>query len=377
MLMGVIPILAGWLLTGFANSLWMLLVARISFGMSYAIIYVALPIYLGEIASPKIRGFSITTMFVMSRTGILFMFSVAPYVSIATMAWISMAPALLFVVTFMWMPESPYYLIGKERNTDARKVLVKLRGHEEVDEEFMKMEEHVKESKENKGTFRELLSPDNRNGLIIFFVLLIVSFLSGITAIQDYSQTIFSKIENDLNPEEVSIILAGVSLSSVFIGNFAVDHLGRKPLLLISISGCALCNTIVGAYFYLSERQGADVAGYGWIPILAIMTFRVCISIGLGMNKSIMLGENLPNNLKSIVGGTSTFVSAIVETIVSKSFQTISEGVGADVSFAIFAVCLYLTIPFVVFRVPETKGKTFEEIQVLLRPKNRKENYRK
>lgn len=374
LLMGVIPLLAGWLLTGLANTIWMLLVARILFGTSYAIFFMVIPFYLGEIASPKIRGFSITTMFVMGRLGLLFMFAVAPYLSIATMAWISMVPPVLFFVTFFWMPESPYFLLVKDKSAEARCVLIKLRGHNDVDEEFKRMEKNIKESRENKGTFRELLNPDNRKGLVNLFVITIVAYFSGVTAIQDYSQTIFSKIESSLEPQEISIILAGVSLASVFVGNIAVDHVGRKPLLLISVTACAICNTIVGVYFYLSERQSADVSGYGWLPILAIMTFRVTNGIGLGMSKSVMLGENFPEHLKPIVGGTNIFVSAIAETIVSKSFQTISDDVGGDVSFAIFAVCLYLAIPFIIWRVPETKGKTFDEILVLLRPKNMKKN---
>lgn len=370
LLTGVIPLLIGWLITGLASSLWMLLVARAFFGMSYAFIYMIIPIYLGEISSPKIRGYSITTMFVMGRLGILFIFSLAPYLSIATMAWISMVPPVLFFATFIWMPESPYHLIGKDRTAEARQVLVKLRGHNEVNAEFKQMVDNVNESRQNQGTFRELVSPKNRKGLVNLFVIIILDYLSGNAAIQDYSQTIFSKIESSLKPEEISIILAGVSLVSVFIGNAAVDHWGRKALLLISVTGCAICNTIVCVYFNLSERQKADMSAYGWLPILAIMTFKVMHGLGLGIIAYIMIGENIPKHLKSIAGGLCLLIAAATDIIVIKSFQAISEGVGGDVSFAIFAVCLYLAIPFIIWRVPETKGKTFDEILKLLRPKN-------
>lgn len=369
LLLGVIPILAGWLLTAMANSLWMLLVARILFGMSYAFFFLIIPIYLGEIASPNIRGYSITTMFVMGRLGILCMFAVAPYLSISTMAYISMAPSLLFFVTFIWMPESPYYLIGKDKHEDARRVLVRLRGHDKVHEELKRMEENIIDSSNNAGTFRELINPDYRRGLVNLFVVSMVFYFSGGNVIQDYSQTIFSMIENNLEPEEISIILAAVSLASVFVGNVAVDKLGRKPLLLISVIGCAICNTIVGVYFYLSERVGADVSAYGWLPILAIMAFKLCNGVGIGMAKFVMLGECFPKHLKSIVGGTCMFLSGIAEMIVSKSFQTISDNVGVDVTFAIFAICLYVAIPYIIWHIPETKGKTFEEILELLRDK--------
>lgn len=375
LLLGVIPLLTGWLMTGLANSLWMLLVARTLFGMSFAFTSMIISVYLGEIASPRIRGYSITTMFVMGQLGVLVMYSVAPYLSIATTAWISMAPPILFLLTFIWMPETPYFLLGKGKREEARNVLVKLRGHDNIDEEFEQIENNINESNKNQGTFRELLSPNYRKGLTNLFIITLVVYFSGYSTIQDYSQTIFSKIENNLEPQEISIILASVSLVSVFIANVAIDYLGRKPLLLISVTMCAICNTIVGVYFNLSERQGTDVSAIGWLPILAIMTFNLSFGIGLGMIKYVMLGEMFPKHLKSIVGGSCVFVSAAAEIIVSKSFQIISEGFGSDVSFAIFAVCLYAAIPFIIWNVPETKGKTFEEILEIMRPKKfRKSN---
>lgn len=368
LLLGMIPVLTGWLLTALANSLWMLLVARICFGIAYTFIF-PIPIYLGEISSDIIRGYSITTMLVMGRLGLLFMFSVAPYLSISTMAWVAMAPPLLFLLTFIWMPESPYYLIGKDKNEEARIVLVKLRGHDDVDNELERIVTSVKLSKESQGTFRELISPDNRKGLVNLFVLVAVSFLSGYTAIQDYSQSIFSKIQNDLEPHVVSIILATVGLSSVFVGNLVIDRLGRKPLLLISITGCAICNTIVGVYFCLTERYGVDVSDFGWVPILALMVFIVSHALGLGLVIYTMLGEIFPKHLKAVVGGTHVVVAAISDTVVSKLFQTISDGLGGDISFGIFAICLYLAIPFVIWNVPETKGKPLDEILELMRPR--------
>lgn len=373
LLIGMVPMLTGWLLTAIANSLWVLLVARICFGIAYTFIF-PIPIYLGEISSDKIRGYSITTMLVMGRLALLFMFSVAPYTSISNMAWISMAPPLLFLVTFIWMPESPYFLVGKDKKEEARSVLKRLRGHDEVDDELERIVINVKLSKENQGTFREIISPDNRKGLVNLFVLVALSFLSGYTAIQDYSQSIFSKIQNDLEPHVVSIILAIVGLSSVFFGNMVVDRLGRKPLLLISITGCAICNTVVGVYFSLSERHGVDVSAFGWIPILALMAFIVSYALGLGLVVYTMLGEIFPKHLKAVVGGTYIVIAAVTDTIVGKLFQTITDGVGGDVSFGIFALCLYLGIPFVIWNVPETKGKSFDEILELMRPKKHKEN---
>lgn len=206
----------------------------------------------------------------------------------------------------------------------------------------------MKLAMENQGTLRELIKPENRKGLINIMVLLMVSNLSGNSAIQDYSQTIFSRIQNSMEPHEVSIILATVGLLSVFLRNMVIDRLGRKPLLLISITGCAVCNTLVSAYFNLSERQDVDVSEIGWIPISSIMIIIVSYGLGLGLVIFTMLGEVFTKNLKAIVGGLFLVVSAVTDTVVSKLFQTISDGLGNDVSFGIFAAFLYVAIPFVI-----------------------------
>lgn len=372
--MGMIPILIGWFVTALADSYWMLVLGRICFGISFTFIFLATPIYLGEIASDCIRGFSITTLIVMNRLGILFMFSVAPFLTISKMAWIGMIPPLVFLATFIWMPESPYFLIGKNRRSQARNVLVRLRGHDEVDEELEKMVKTVMRSMENRGTFRELGSPDNRKGLVNLMGLSFIVIISGTNAIQDYSQYIFSKIENELQPHEISMILAAVSLLSVFIGNLVVDKLGRKPLLLISVTGCACCNTIVSVFFNMSERHGRDVTFISWLPICALMLFKVSFSLGLGLVTVTMLGEIFPKHLKAVVGATFLFVSAVLEILTLKLFQRVTDDAGGDVSFGIFASCLFTSIPFIIFRIPETKGKSLDEIQDLMRPKRVKEH---
>lgn len=368
-LVGMIPIVIGWLVTALADSYWMLLVGRICYGTTFTCIFFTTPIYLGEISSDCVRGFSITTLVVMYRLGILFMFSVAPFLTISTMAWICMVPPVIFLATFIWLPESPYFLIGKNRRSQARHSLVRLRGHDEVDEELDTMVKTVMRSMENRGTYRELASPKNRKGLVNLFSLSFIIIISGTNAIQDYSQYIFSKIENDLQPHEISIILASVSLISVFVGNLVVDRLGRKPLLLISVSGCAVCNAVVSFYFYLADRRGSDVSVISWLPICALMFFKVSFSLGLGLVTLTMIGEIFPKHLKAVVGASFLFISACLELVILKLFQNVTDNAGGDVSFGIFSIFLCLSIPFIVYQIPETKGKSLDEIQEIMQPK--------
>lgn len=183
-----------------------LFAARIVFGIAYGFIFSVLPMYLGEISSDKVRGYVTTWMVVKGQLGLLFTYSIGPYVSISTMAWLGLITPTLFIVTFIWLPETPYYLLGKNNEAAARHSLERLRGHTNIDAELNRMRAAVKESQENRGTFKELLAKENRRGLIIIFGLAVVQFLSGSSVIMDYSQVIFAKIQSNLEAHEISIV---------------------------------------------------------------------------------------------------------------------------------------------------------------------------
>ncbi len=185
--MAAVPLIISWILIGVAETVAIIYVSRVLGGLAYGIAYSVLPMYLGEIASDKIRGSISTLLTVMAKLGILYAYSIGPYVSVRLMAWLSIIPAAIFVGTFIWLPESPYYLIGKNEPENAKKSLSRLRQRNDVDEEFEKMSEAVRKSQINRGTFKELFfNKGNRMSLIIIMGLAIAQQLCGSQAIIAY-----------------------------------------------------------------------------------------------------------------------------------------------------------------------------------------------
>lgn len=360
-LFAVVPLTVGWILIGLAESVTVLYISRICAGLSLGFGYTVLPIYLGEIASDKIRGSIGTLLAVMMKLGILYAYAIGPYVSITMMAWLALIPPALFAVTFVWLPESPYYLLGKEQRTAARHSLERLRGHKNIDSELDRMDAAVKKSQENRGRFREVLAPDNRMIITIILVLGIIQHVCGGHAVIGYAQIIFDKIKSQLRGSEASIVLGTVQLVSAIIGAVLVDLLGRKPLLLFAGAGTAVCSTVVGIYFFL-ERQHVDVSEIGWIPLSALMVFIVCYNVGITTIPFVILGEICPKHLKAIVAGLYTSVSSVFAFSVGKSFQIVSDNLGSDVAFWTFACFSFAFIPFVWLCIPETKGKPLDVI---------------
>jgi len=362
MLLAAIPLVISWILIGVAESIALIYVSRILSGLAYGTAYSVLPMYLGEIASNRIRGAISTILTVMAKFGILYAYSIGPYVSVRLMAWLAIIPAGIFIATFIWLPESPYYLLVKNERDKAKISLSRLRQRDDVDEELERMSVAVKKTQENKGTFQELFfDKANRMSLIIIIGLAAAQQLCGSQAIIAYSETIFQRVGSTLGASESAIVLGAVQLVSAAVSSSIVDVVGRRPLLLSSVIGAAICNTIVGLYFFL-ERMEVDVTGIAWLPMLALMVFIVTYTIGMATVTFAILGEIIKMNLKSVAGPTFTITGGAISFIVVKLFQIVSDDLGSDYTFWGFALFTYMFIPFVWFLIPETKGKSFEVI---------------
>lgn len=185
--------------------------------------------------------------------------------------------------------------------------------------------------------------------------------LPGSQAIIVYSETIFKRVGSTLGASESTIILGVVQLVSAAVSSTIVDLVGRRPLLLTSVIGAAICNTIVGLYFFL-ERMEVDVSGIALMPMLAIMIFIVTYTIGMATVTFTLLGEIFPKNLKSVAGPVFTITAGIISFIVAKLFQIVSDDLGSDYTFWGFAIFTYMFIPFIWFLIPETKGKPLDVI---------------
>lgn len=363
LLMGAIPILIGWLTIAFATNVSALFFGRLFFGFSYGLTFTALPVYLGEIASDRIRGFLSALPSAVTKSGFMFVFSLAPFISIKLMAFIAIVPVCLFVLTFMWLPESPYYFLGRNNRSEAKNSLQRLRRSTDVEVELDMMEVIVRKSEDNQGTWSEILSVDNRKGLLAALGIAAIIPMSGSSAITDYSQMIFEKINSNMDAVEASIILAAVQLIAAVLGNCVVDVIGRKPLLLFSSMSMGICTSVVTIYFYM-DRNGYDVSDLGWIPITVLMVFQIGFNVGLATVAFTLMAELFPKNLKSIVNAMYMVAGSMMDVLVSKLFQTVSDSFGSDLPFAVFSVSSFLFVVFIVFVIPETKGKRFDVILV-------------
>ncbi|XP_052564163.1 facilitated trehalose transporter Tret1-like [Culex pipiens pallens] len=363
-----VPVVIGWTLVGLGDAVGYLYASRFLFGLSYGTAYSVSPIYLGEIASDQIRGTAGTFITVMAKLGYMAVghpavYCIGPYVEYYTYAWISMAAPAIFVLCFFWMPESPHYLIEKQKDAEAAKSLRWLRRRSSVSEEINAIRTSIQQASANRGSFRELFDPQYRNNIRIVLVLVFAMQFTALLPILSYAQTIFEKISIELKPEEMSIVLGAVQFLAVLFPAVLVDRVGRRPLLLISTAGASLGLLAAAAYFAVETADNIDTTSLGWLAFVALLLFIVFYGLGLATVSFAVLSEIFPVNIRAFANALFTILSALVLFVMVKMFQLTLDNVGPYLPFGMFGVFGLIGGALIYAYIPETKGRSLDEVQ--------------
>lgn len=355
--------------------------ARFILGFTCGIITVASPLYSEEIAEVRIRGALGVYLDLMFNVGILYVYVVGAVLPYLWMSISSTMLPVLFAVAFFWMPESPIYLLSKGQIDEAEKSLSWLRGagnrHSAfIEDELKEMQSYVKGSKGNisvsgdctsvpvkiSNVFKSItVTSATMKGMNIIFGLMTLRQLCGMNAVLAYTVNIFEEAGSSLNPHLCTVIVGIIQLISTCIPSFVVDYIGRRILLIISGAGMGVCLLLMVIRFYLLN-QGIEAALMGWLPLIAVNLYIVACSVGFGPLPWFMMPELLSNEAKSWVSSIAVCLNWALAFLVTKFFPIMMNEMGSEATYGtFFVICLLGTI-FVMIFVPETKGKTREEI---------------
>ncbi|XP_049812303.1 facilitated trehalose transporter Tret1-like [Schistocerca nitens] len=368
------PLLASWLMVALAQDAALLFVARALGSVSVGVAFMTTPMYLGEIAEDRLRG-AVTTLYqVLLNVGTLYSYAVGAYVSFATLAWACLAPPLAFAASFIWMPESPYFLAMRGRDADAERSLMRLRGAGDpkaVEQEMKRVLQTVEEHKSSSVSPTLIFTdPTHRRALIYSICFILLQSSSGVMVLVSYAADIFARSGAALDASVSSMVLGAVQTAMSAVAAAVVDRAGRRPMLLVSCAGCTVSLAAVGAYFYLANT-GADVSSLGWLPLSALVVYVVFNSLGIGPLTWVVPAELLHPSVKGVGTCLMTVVLGLYGFAVMRLFQVVADApeLGEHVAFWAFAVCCALGFVFVLLVLPETKGKSFLQIQQELQRK--------
>ncbi|KAB0803007.1 hypothetical protein PPYR_05193 [Photinus pyralis] len=369
----IVPSLTGWTLILWSKSIGMVYAGRFLTGMSTGALCVFTALYNNEIAQKEVRGTLGSFLQLMISSGILFDAIVAKFVNMKLYTALCGGVPMVFGALFAFMPESPVYSVQKRDYVGARATLIWLRGKNyNVDQEMKEIEQYVLDKNKCSGTNTLkncMKTRASKIACVIGFGLMIFKCICGIDAITAYTSYIFTNANIGLNAQSATIILASFSTGAGIFQSLVVDKCGRRTLLMLSSGAMTVCLTIVGIVLMLKGRYAFSEEIYKYInylPVVALTVFEVAYSLGLGPISWLMMGEVFPQEIKSLASSLATFVSWIVTFAVTGLFMVVNTELGGDFAFLLFAVCTLAATLFTFFLVPETKNKSYLEIQSAL-----------
>lgn len=365
MLALIIPFSIGWALITWPASVISLYVGRFAAGFAGGAFFVVAPAYIGEIATKNVRGTLSSYLQLMVTVGILFAYVVGHFFTLKTFNMICAMLPLIFGAVFVWMPETPYFYVMKNRLAKAEESLKWLRGEEyNYNDELIEIQiENELLARNRVSALAALQKPATKRALMISMCLVLFVQFSGINAVIFYTGFIFDATNSGIQASIATIIVGVMQVVATFVASLTVDKLGRRALLVISAVVMCICNIGLGIYFYLRDAKSDYITHLNWLPISSLCVYIIAFSLGLGPIPWVLVAEIFTTEAKAIASSMTGATSWLIAFFVTKFFSNIRDLIGIGQTFWAFAVFSAICTIFVAIKVPETKGKSFNEIQ--------------
>jgi SP family galactose:H+ symporter-like MFS transporter len=348
--------------TAIAPTLPLLVAGRIAIGVAIGIASFTTPLYIAEISPVSLRGRLVSVNQLALTSGIVLAFLV-DYALAANHAWrvmfgLAAIPAAVLGIGMIWLPESPRWLLSRQNPDAARLILQRIRQQRQVEDEMTAIQNGLKTQ---SGGAADLLKPLIRPALIVGVALAMFQQITGINTVIYYAPTIFgyagfasasASILASVSVGVVNVLMTGVAV-------LLMDRVGRRPLLLISLAGMVMGLASLGLAFALPRLSGS----LGWLAVASLMLFVGSFAIGLGPVFWLLISEIYPLKVRGLAMSLATVANWGTNLLVALTFLSLIHAVGKAMTFWLYALTGIGAWLFIWFLVPETKGKSLEEIE--------------
>ncbi|XP_027622408.1 solute carrier family 2, facilitated glucose transporter member 6 isoform X2 [Tupaia chinensis] len=391
-MLSAVPSVAGYALMAGARGHWMLLLGRTLTGFAGGLTAACIPVYVSEIAPPSVRGALGATPQLMAVFGSLSLYALALLLPWRWLAVAGEGPVLVMILLLSLMPNSPRFLLSRGRDEEALQALAWLRGaNTDVHWEFEQIQDNVRRQS-SRVSWSEARNPHVYRPILIAVLMRFLQQLTGITPILVYLQPIFNSTAVLLPPEDDAAIVGAVRLLSVLIAALTMDLAGRKVLLFVSATIMCAANLTLGLYIHFgprpltpnstvglespalggTEQPPASPASYlTLVPLLATMFFIMGYAMGWGPITWLLMSEILPLRARGVASGLCVLVSWLTAFALTKSFLLVVNAFGLQVPFFFFAAVCLASLLFTSCCVPETRGRSLEQIEAFFRTRRR------
>lgn len=353
----------GTIASAMASDMVMLVCARIIVGIAIGISSFVAPLYISEIAPIKHRGALVSLNQLAITCGIVLSY-IVDYIFADSGAWrwmlgLGVLPAIALLIGMMYLPYSPRWLALRGFSDRARLILQRIRGTEDVEVELAEIHRSLAQEKAN---WRSLFQRWMRPALIVGLGLALFQQVTGINTIIYYAPTIFmiagfkgaaAQILATMGVGVVNVVFTIISLP-------LIDKWGRRPLLLIGLTGMIISLAILSYTFHSATPEK-------WLALASMILYIACFAISLGPIMWLVISEIFPLTIRGFASSLSIAASWGFNMIVALTFLSLVKTLGPGGTFLLYCIISILGWLFVYFMVPETKGISLEHIEVNLR----------
>jgi len=274
------------------------------------------------------------------------------------MLGVAVIPCAALIAGMLPMPESPRWLMKRGRRDEAGVSLARVRAADAVESELREIAHDIAQDQPER--WRDLAAPELRPALLVGVGLAVFQQVTGINTIIYYAPQIFEAagFGSATTALAATIGIGLVNVAATIVAIALVDRAGRRPLLVAGLIG------MVASLFALAaaSRMGAATGWLGVTTVACVGIYIVCFAFSLGPITWIMIAEIFPNRIRARAASLSTAANWLANFVVSLTFPILRESLGSSLTFALYGVFGIVAIGFVLRRVPETRGKSLEQI---------------
>ncbi|MDR0269673.1 sugar porter family MFS transporter [Paenibacillus sp.] len=342
------------------------IVARMIGGLGIGITSTICPLYNAEIAPAKYRGRLVALNQLATVTGIFLVYFINMWIAgLGDHAWgvstawrymfgFGVIPGVLFLALLFLVPESPRWLIKQGRAAESLPILLRIHGDTLARQEVLDIKESFKEE---NGSIRQLFSPALRWALIVGVGLAILQQVTGINAVMYYAPEIFKQTGAGTNAALVQTIYVGlINFLFTILAIWLIDKVGRKVLLLVGSLAMTISLAVIGIAFQTGHTSGPLV-------LIFILMYVAAFAVSLGPVVWVVMSEIFPNRIRGKATAIASMALWAADYLVSQAFPPMLASAGPAMTFWSFGIMSLITFVFTWRVIPETKGKSLEEIE--------------
>lgn len=366
LMIAAIPNIIGWLAISFAKDSSFLYMGRLLEGFGVGIISYTVPVYIAEIAPQNLRGALGSVNQLSVTIGIMLAYLLGLFVEWRILAVLGILPCTILIPGLFFIPESPRWLAKMGMTEDFESSLQVLRGFDtDISVEVHEIKRAIAStSRRTTIRFAELKRKRYWFPLMVGIGLLVLQQLSGINGVLFYSSNIFATA--GIKSSNVATVGVGaIQVIATGVTTWLVDRTGRRLLLIVSTSGMTISLLIVAVSFFVKGFVPEDSSLYsilGILSVVGVVAMVVTFSLGMGAIPWVIMSEILPVNIKSLAGSVATLANWLISFLVTMTANLLLDW-STGGTFIIYSVVSAFAVVFVSMWVPETKGRTLEEIQ--------------